>query len=64
MVNCSFCGKLINRGTGKMYVKVDGKIFYFCSTKCEKNNNKLGRKARETRWTAEFRKFKGKSETK
>jgi large subunit ribosomal protein L24e len=58
MVNCSFCGKAISRGTGKMFVKVDGKILYFCSNKCEKNNNKLGRKARETGWTEEFKRFK------
>jgi len=41
-------------GTGKMYIKKDGKIMYFCSTKCEKNLLKLGRKPRTTRWTAEF----------
>ncbi len=41
-----------------MFVKVDGKILYFCSNKCEKNNNKLGRKARETGWTEEFKRFK------
>lgn len=58
MVNCTFCGIAIPRGTGKMFVKVDGKILYFCSTKCEKNNNKLGRKARNFKWTAEFKKSK------
>jgi large subunit ribosomal protein L24e len=42
-----------------MFVKVDGAILYFCSTKCEKNTNKLKRKARETLWTAESRKWRG-----
>lgn len=35
MVSCSFCHREIERGTGKMYVKKDGKIFYFCSHKCQ-----------------------------
>ncbi len=51
MVVCSFCGKTLARGTGVMYVKKDAKVFYFCSTKCEKNMNKLGRKPRNIGWT-------------
>lgn len=51
MVECSFCGKAIPAGTGKMFVKTDGKVFYFCSMKCEKNMLKLGRKPRNVRWT-------------
>lgn len=58
MVKCTFCGKNIERGTGKIYVKTDGKIFYFCSNKCEKNMIQLGRKARTTKWTNEFHKIK------
>ncbi|MCX8147189.1 MAG: 50S ribosomal protein L24e [Candidatus Woesearchaeota archaeon] len=58
MVNCSFCGNIIKRGTGKMLVKTDGKILYFCSNKCEKNLLKLGKKPRETRWTKEYEKVK------
>jgi len=41
-----------------MYVKTDGRIFYFCSMKCEKNMLKLNRKPRTTRWTAEFAEVK------
>ena len=48
---CSFCGAPMEPGTGKMFVKKDGSIQYFCSTKCE-NNNKLGRIPRLTSWTA------------
>ncbi|MGV8169030.1 MAG: 50S ribosomal protein L24e [Candidatus Nanoarchaeia archaeon] len=55
MAKCSFCNKDIDRGTGMMYVKDDGKIFHFCSGKCEKNQLKLGRKPRTTRWTGEFK---------
>ncbi|MFH1211656.1 MAG: 50S ribosomal protein L24e [Candidatus Woesearchaeota archaeon] len=52
-MKCTFCKNEIARGTGKIYIKKDGKVFYFCSTKCEKNLLKLHRKARETKWTEE-----------
>ena len=58
MVKCSFCHNEIPQGTGKMYVKKDGKILYFCSSKCEKNMIKLGRNPRTTAWTAEFARIK------
>ena len=61
MPKCSFCGIVIERGTGKMYVKKDGKILYFCSMKCEKNMFKLKRKPREHQWTEESRAERGKS---
>ena len=51
MKKCTFCGSSMEPGTGKMLVKKDGSINYFCSTKCE-NNSKLGRIPRLTRWTA------------
>ena len=50
MKKCTFCGGQIEPGTGKMLVKKDGTIQYFCSTKCE-NNNKLGRMPRLTKWS-------------
>jgi len=58
MARCDFCGIGITKGTGKMYVKKDGKIIHFCSMKCEKNLLKLKRKPRTTGWTREFRKAK------
>ncbi len=60
MVKCSFCKNDIERGTGKMFVKNDGRIFYFCSSKCEKNLLKLNREPRLVRWTKEFEKVKRK----
>lgn len=54
MYKCEFCKLNMEPGTGKMYIKKDGRIMYFCSTKCEKNLMKLDRKPRTTRWTAEF----------
>jgi len=58
MARCTFCGKVIPKGTGKMYVKVDGKILNFCSNKCEKNMLKLRRKPRNLKWTEEFQQIK------
>ncbi|MEM0074019.1 MAG: 50S ribosomal protein L24e [Thermoplasmatales archaeon] len=48
---CSFCGRKIEFGTGKMFVKKDGSILYFDSSKCEKNYLRLGREPRNVRWT-------------
>jgi large subunit ribosomal protein L24e len=62
MVKCSFCGKTIDKGTGKMLVKKDAKVLYFCSTKCEKNLLKLKRKPREHQWTKESRSVRGKKD--
>ena len=62
MVKCSFCGIEITRGTGKIFVKKDSKILYFCSSKCEKNMLKLGRKPRTKKWTKESRKARGKQD--
>ena len=59
MTRCSFCGQEIPSGRGKMFVRNDAKIFYFCNSKCEKNW-KLGRQGKKTRWTAVFRKEKKK----
>ncbi len=55
---CSFCGKEIEPGTGKMYVTRDGKVYYFCSSKCYKNMIVLGRSPRRVKWTAQYRKEK------
>jgi large subunit ribosomal protein L24e len=51
---CTFCGSEIEPGTGKMFVKRDGTIFYFCSSKCEKNQIKLKRVPRRTEWTERY----------
>ncbi|NLI74674.1 MAG: hypothetical protein GX369_07925 [Euryarchaeota archaeon] len=48
---CSFCGEDVEPGTGKIYVKRDGTILIFDSSKCYKNMIGLGRIPRRTRWT-------------
>jgi large subunit ribosomal protein L24e len=50
---CSFCGADIEPGTGKMTVKNDGAIRYYCSSKCEKNAV-LKRNPHKTEWTENF----------
>lgn len=51
MVNCSFCGKQVEKGTGKIFVFNTGKILNFCSGKCEKNMLKLKRNPHKLKWT-------------
>ncbi len=57
--SCSFCGNEIEPGTGKMFIKKDGTVFVFCSSKCQANMLKLGRVPRWTPWTQAFRRAAG-----
>jgi len=52
--NCSFCGQEIEPGTGSLYIRKDAVSYNFCSNKCRKNQIKLGRIPRRTRWTKAF----------
>lgn len=54
---CSFCGENITPGTGLMYVRNDGSILYFCSSKCKKNMD-FGRKPEDLEWTKKSREAK------
>ncbi|PIN87732.1 50S ribosomal protein L24e [Candidatus Woesearchaeota archaeon CG10_big_fil_rev_8_21_14_0_10_32_24] len=56
MPKCTFCGKDITKGTGKLYIYASGKVANFCSNKCEKNLIQLKRKPVETQWTEAFKK--------
>ncbi|ADN36854.1 Ribosomal protein L24E [Methanolacinia petrolearia DSM 11571] len=56
---CTFCGEKIEPGTGKMFVRKDGTVFYFCSSKCQ-SNYRLGRVPRRVEWTEAGRKALGK----
>jgi len=57
---CSFCGKKIVPGTGKMYVRNDGRVLYFCSRKCQKNMLELRRDPKKVRWTTAYRQEKAR----
>ncbi|MBC7127968.1 MAG: 50S ribosomal protein L24e [Candidatus Methanosuratincola petrocarbonis] len=49
---CSFCSQEIPAGTGLMYVKNDGTILRFCSSKCRKNMLGLKRVPRDLKWAS------------
>ncbi len=51
MARCDFCSKELEKGTGLIVVRKDGKIQYFDSSKCEKNLLKLGRDPKNFKWT-------------
>ena len=50
---CSFCGTYIEPGTGIMFVKNDGSILWFCSSKCFKSY-KMGRDPKKLPWTDKY----------
>jgi len=50
MPKCSFCDTNIEKGTGKLVIERNGQMFYYCSSKCEKNMRKLGRDPRRFKW--------------
>ncbi|WP_416841026.1 50S ribosomal protein L24e [Haloferax sp. DFSO52] len=58
---CDYSGEEIEPGTGTMYVKIDGTILHFKSSKAEKNYF-LGREARDLEWTEAGRRARGRSE--
>ena len=49
--SCNFCGNNIEPGTGRIYIRTDGTVFYFDRHKCYTNFIKLRRIPRETRWS-------------
>ncbi|MEM4263694.1 MAG: 50S ribosomal protein L24e [Candidatus Woesearchaeota archaeon] len=57
MAKCSVCGCDILPGTGIMFVKNDGKILWYCSKKCDKTMNKLGRKTSKMKWITKKKKI-------
>jgi len=56
---CSFCNKVFLSGEGIVYVKRDGSILRFCSSKCFKNF-KLGRNPRKVKWVVKAKQETGK----
>lgn len=58
MPRCKFCGEMLKKGTGKMFVHTDGRVSYFCSMKCEKNMLKLKRNPTKTIWTKIYQDLK------
>ena len=52
--DCSFCGHMFPPGTGMMYIKNDGTVLWFCSSKCRKSSIELKRDSRKVKWTKYF----------
>jgi len=50
-------------GTGMLFASNDGRVSYFCSSKCDKNS-KLGRKPRKLPWTVRGREVRQRMATK
>ena len=60
-----FTGEEIPKGTGHMYVKKDGTVYWFKNQKTEKNFLKLKRNPTKTKWTNAYHKNKAiKKKTK
>ena len=58
-LKCSFCSETMPFGTGLMYVRNDGRILYFCNSKCERNTE-IGREGKNKKWTKTYTEFKSK----
>lgn len=54
-MKCSFCKKTIKAGTGKIFAKNDGSVYYWCSKKCEKNFG-MGRDPKRVNWVIKSQK--------
>jgi len=48
---CSFCAGEVEPGTGTMFVKRDGSVFWFCTSSCRKQQLHLGRVGHRLKWT-------------
>lgn len=59
MTKDSFSGEDIEPGTGILYVRKNGEILHFKSSKSLRNMLKLGRINRNVRWTEAFKEHRG-----
>ncbi|ABL77907.1 50S ribosomal protein L24e [Thermofilum pendens] len=50
IVYCAFCGSPIKPGEGISYVKNDGTVLRYCSSKCFKSAIKYHRDPRRQKW--------------
>jgi ribosomal protein L24E len=54
LAKCTFCGKEQEDHRGTYFIKNDGAVLYFSSSKCMKNHFRLKRDKRKVRWTEAF----------
>ncbi|MFH1835570.1 MAG: hypothetical protein ABH851_05230 [Methanobacteriota archaeon] len=57
-MDCTFCSKKIEKGTGLIHINRAGKALNFCSSKCRRNQLDLKRKPRKVKWTKTYREEK------
>lgn len=48
---CTFCNREFLQGTGLMFVRNDGSVLWFCSSKC-RHNLKMGRTPSKLKWAS------------
>lgn len=51
---CSFCGYPLEPGSGTMFIKKDGSVYYFDKRRCQVSLLKQGRLARRIKWTRHY----------
>jgi len=57
MPKCSFCGREYKWPRGLTFIKTDGTVLHYCSSKCRKNKV-LGRKSKKVKWIKKQKKAK------
>ena len=53
---CNFTHEEIEPGTGMMFIKRDGTVFWFKDSEARKNHLKLKRNPRQLKWTRRYEK--------
>lgn len=61
MTKCFFCGREQESFRGLHFIKNDGSVDYFCSSKCRKNALHLKRDKRKMRWAEAFHETRAKA---
>jgi large subunit ribosomal protein L24e len=64
MVKCSFCGREEESFRGVHLIRNIGVVSFYCSSKCRKNDTKLGRDKRKWKWTEAFHQTREKARDK
>lgn len=58
---CSFCGYPLEPGSGTMFIKKDGSVYYFDKRRCQVSLLKHGRLSRHVKWTRHYPRVGGQA---